>query len=226
MIPFPGGIEMVRFMMAFAFLLGTGIAAGAPSSQVAWTANTLELIKSGDPEHGKALAGTCASCHGETGISPNDAFPSLAGQLPTYLYRQLHDYKDGSRKNPLMQNFAMGLSDQDMADLAAWYSKQTPPPGRGDAGQFEAVMGLIRQGDSKRIIPPCRVCHGDKGQGERIDTPRIAGQTRTYLKQTLSAYQEGSRHNDIYGRMRLIAEQLTDEEIRQLANYYATLQPQ
>ncbi len=213
--------------LTLALLTITGLAHGAPATQVAWTPETQELVKSGDPGRGEKLAATCAGCHGERGVSANSAFPSLAGQLPTYLYRQLHDYKDGSRVNPLMQNFTSALSDQDMADLAAWYSRQPPPENSkaADPSQFEDILRLVRQGDSKRIIPPCRVCHGKQGQGEQIDTPRIAGQSATYLEQTLKAYHDGERHNDIYGRMRLIAEQLTSEEIRQLARYYATLQP-
>ncbi len=212
--------------LAMALLMASGLATAAPATRVAWTAETQERVKNGNAQRGQALAATCSGCHGDNGIAPNPAFPSLAGQLPTYLYRQLHDYQDGSRTSPLMQNFAANLSEQDMADLAAWYSQQPPPRGaKADPARFEGVTALIRQGDSKRIIPPCRVCHGDEGQGEKIDTPRIAGQTSAYLELTLKAYHNGDRHNDIYGRMRLIAEQLSDEEIRQLAQYYATLQP-
>ncbi len=217
---------MRKLIIGLSCLLATGLSQAEPSSKVAWTAETLNLVESGNPEKGKQLAETCASCHGSEGISSNPAFPSLAGQLPTYLYRQLRDYKDGSRQNPLMQNFANGLSDQDMADLAAWYA-QLPPPVRKRTGEkdFEKIMPLVIQGDSKRIIPPCYVCHGTHGEGEKIDTPRIAGQSVSFLEQVLKDYKTGIRHNDIYGRMRLIAEQLTDEEIKGLAEYYSTLQP-
>ncbi|BCX89623.1 hypothetical protein MIN45_P1996 [Methylomarinovum tepidoasis] len=205
-------------------LLATALQAG-PSTQIAWTEETLEIVESGNPERGQELSQRCASCHGDKGISANPIFPNLAGQLATYLYRQLHDYKDGSRENPMMQAFAAGLSEQDMADLAAFYSRQKPAEPAGKGGDFTAVMALINHGDSKRIIPPCRVCHGEHGQGERIDTPRISGQSQAYLEQTLKAYKNGSRHNDIYSRMRLIAQQLTDAEIERLAAYYAGLAP-
>ncbi len=216
---------MKRWIVGLSALLMTAAQAG-PATQVAWTEETLERVERGDPEKGKALAGRCASCHGETGVSANPVFPNLAGQLATYLYRQLHDYKDGSRENPIMQGFAAGLSERDMADLAAFYSRQPPAKPAAAPGKVgTAVLRLIEHGDSKRIIPPCRACHGEHGQGEWIDTPRISGQSQAYLAQTLKAYRSGQRHNDIYGRMRLIAEQLTDEEIEGLAAYYGALAP-
>ncbi len=206
------------------WFLGVEVGA-APATQVAWDAHTLSRIERGDPKRGQELASACAACHGGEGISTSPAFPHLAGQLATYLYRQLRDYKDGSRQNPLMQGFAATLSDQDMADLAAWYSRQRPPEPQPAAANQGPILELVSRGDSKRILPPCQVCHGEQGQGEKIDTPRLAGQSQAYLEQTLKAYRDGSRHNDIYGRMREIAGQLSEEEITRLANYYATLRP-
>ena len=216
---------MNRWIVALSTLLMACTLQAGPSTRIAWTEETLEKVESGDPGRGRELSQTCAGCHGEKGISANPVFPNLAGQLATYLYRQLHDYQDGSRENPMMQAFVANLSEQDMADLAAFYSRQTPAEPAGKGGEFQDVMTLINHGDSKRIIPPCRVCHGEHGQGEKIDTPRISGQSQAYLEQTLQAYKSGNRHNDIYGRMRLIAEQLTDEEIKRLAAYYAGLAP-
>ncbi|WP_156302975.1 c-type cytochrome, partial [Methylogaea oryzae] len=94
-----------------------------PSSRVAWTPETLALVKAGNTGHGQELAKNlgCDGCH--TGSTMPDA-PHLAGQLATYLYRQLHDYKDRSRANDTMEAMAAGLSEQDMADLSAWYGKQ------------------------------------------------------------------------------------------------------
>ncbi|MEE9355711.1 MAG: c-type cytochrome [Methylococcaceae bacterium] len=73
------------------------------------------------------------------------------------------------------------------------------------------------------MLPPCSVCHGTEGEGEKMDIPALAGQQVEYLEKTLKAYKRGDRHNDIYSRMRLIAKQLTDEEIKDLAQYYQSL---
>lgn len=191
--------------------------AAAPSTQVAWTPQTLRFVKNGNAEHGKTVAGVCAGCHNDA--SPN---PKLEGQLATYLYRQLRDYKDGSREDPTtaMKGVASTLSEQDMADVAAWYAKQEPMVGAGGA---EDPTGIVAKGEGKRMEPACASCHGSGGEGEKVDTPRLAGQKAGYLEQILLDYKSGARHNDVYGRMRLIAGKLGDAEIKQLAQYYARL---
>ena len=186
-----------------------------PSSQVAWTPATLNRVKKANAEHGKELAGTCGGCHNEGNAAPN-----LEGQLPTYVYKQLVDYKNGSRKDPatVMNGVASTLSEQDAADVAAWYGKQEAKPGTGGASDD---TGIVSVGDGKRMEPACSSCHGGSGQGEKVDTPRLAGQKAEYLEKTLLAYKNGSRGNDIYSRMRLISSKLSDKEIKQLAEYYS-----
>ncbi|MDD5034056.1 MAG: c-type cytochrome [Methylococcaceae bacterium] len=193
----------------------TANAGAEPSSQVAWTPQNLDFVKKGHADHGQELMGTCAGCHNETNANPN-----LEGQLPTYLYKQLQDYKSGSRKDPTtaMNGMASTLSDQDMADVAAWYGRQKPMRGKGGE---EDLTGIVYRGDGKRMEPACSSCHGNSGQGEKVDTPRLAGQKAAYLENTLLAYKNGSRANDIYRRMRLIAAKLSAEEIKQLAEFYA-----
>ncbi len=188
-----------------------------PSSLVAWTPDMLNHVKNGNAGHGKELAGTCAGCHNET-----NANPQLNGQLPTYIYKQLVDYKNGNRKDPTtaMNGLASTLSDQDMADVAAWYGKQPVNPGKGGA---KDLTGIVSKGDGRRMEPSCSSCHGFSGQGERVDTPRLAGQKAEYLEKTLLAYKNGVRANDIYSRMRFIASKLSDQEIKQLAEYYSKL---
>lgn len=195
--------------------LGLGISAGllaAPSSRVAWTPEQIRFVKQGNAAHGKELAATCVGCH-----NADSEFPSLEGQLATYLYRQLHDYREGSRQDPVMGPMAQGLSDQDLADLAAWYAGQSP---RSGSGAVDDPTGIVAEGDGRRMEPPCISCHGSSGQGEPVDVPRLAGQKTAYLEKTLLAYKSGARANDIYSRMRLIAGKLSDTEIKQLAAYY------
>ena len=188
-----------------------------PSSLVAWTPDTLNRLKKGNAEHGKELSGTCAGCHNET-----NANPQLDGQLPTYIYKQLVDYKNGNRKDPTtaMNGLASTLSDQDMTDVSAWYGTQPPKPGKGGG---DDLTGIVYKGDGKRMEPSCSSCHGYSGQGEKVDTPGLAGQKADYLEKTLIAYKSGVRANDIYSRMRLIASKLSDQEIKQLADYYSKL---
>lgn len=206
---------MRKIILTLACLgLGSNVMA-EPSSLVAWTPATLALVKKGDAAKGKALAGTCAGCHNEGNAAPN-----LDGQLPTYVYKQLVDYKNGSRKDPAttMNGMASTLSEQDMADVAAWYGSQKPMIGKG--GESDET-GIVAVGDGKRMEPACSSCHGGSGQGEKVDTPRLAGQKAEYLEKTLLAYKSGARANDIYSRMRLIASKLSDPEIKQLAEYYS-----
>ena len=203
-------------LIGLGFVLASQVWA-APSSQVAWTPERLKFVKSGDPARGKTLMGVCAGCHND--VSAN---PKLEGQLATYLYKQLQDYKNNSRKDPstAMNGVAPTLSDQDMADLAAWYASQEPMKGVGGA---DDPTGIAANGDGQRMEPACAACHGGSGQGEKVDSPRLAGQKLDYLEQTLLAYQSGARGNDVYARMRLIAGKLSDQEIKQLAQYYAKL---
>ena len=195
----------------------SGAVLAEPSSQVAWTPSTLNLVKKANADKGKELAGTCAGCHNEGNAAPN-----LDGQLPTYVYKQLVDYKNGSRKDPatVMNGLASTLSEQDAADVAAWYGQQAPKAGKGGASD---PTGIVSVGDGKRMEPACSSCHGGSGQGEKVDTPRLAGQKAEYLEKTLLAYKNGTRANDIYSRMRLIGSKLSDKEIKQLAEYYSKL---
>jgi cytochrome c553 len=86
--------------------------------------STSALAASGDAEAGKKKSAPCAACHGATGVSPASAFPNLAGQYPDYLEKALTHYKNGKRKNPIMQGQVANLSPKDMMDLAAYFSSQ------------------------------------------------------------------------------------------------------
>ena len=79
-------------------------------------------VLAGDAAAGKAKSGTCAGCHGTAGISKNPMWPNLAGQQQGYLVKQLKAFRDGSRTDPMMAPMAKSLSDEDIANLAAWYN--------------------------------------------------------------------------------------------------------
>jgi len=122
-----------------------------------------------------------------------------------------------------MGGIAKGLSTQDAANVAAWFASLPTPKATASQASLDKAEKLAEQGDNKRILPACFVCHGGSGEGEKMDIPALAGQQADYLASTLQAYKSGERHNDIYSRMRLIAQQLSEEEIKQLAQYYQQL---
>ena len=219
---------MKRMLLLLAFIAPVVVNA-EPASQIAWTPEVLNRIKNGDINKGKELAESCKSCHGDKGQGIKEetredetlpAIPALAGQVATYTYKQLRDYLNGSRDHIQMNGVAKGLSEQDAADLAVWFNSLPAPQNKSNKQNFARAEKMVEQGDGKRILPPCFVCHGGKGQGEKMDIPALAGQQADYFTRTLLEYKNGQRHNDIYSRMRLIAQQLSEEEIRELAQYY------
>lgn len=212
---------MKKLILASTLLIMTGGAWAKPSSQVAWTADQLNFVKAGDPAKGKESAKVCSGCHGENGVSSMPNTPSLAGLMPTYIYKQLIDYNLGDRQDPMMAGIAKSLSKQDAADLAAWFAS-LPKALKSTDAKLEQAEKLVKHGNSERVLPPCEVCHGGKGQGQ--DIPALAGQNADYISTTLNAFKSGNRHNDIYGRMRTIAGSLSDQEIKELGVYYQNLQ--
>ncbi|MBS4051020.1 MAG: cytochrome c4 [Methylomonas sp.] len=194
-----------------------------PSSQVAWTPEQLNFVKAGDPAKGEEKAKMCSGCHGEKGISPSPSYPSLAGQLATYLYKQLQDYSNGDRQDPMMDGIAKSLSPQDAADLAAWFASLPPAFQSRSPMVYEQAKNLVKNGSRDRVLPPCEVCHGGDGKGQTMDIPALSAQNAAYLSYTLKAFKNGERHNDIYRRMRLIAESLSDQEIEELGYYYQNI---
>lgn len=200
--------------------------APAPASLVAWTPATLEELSAAEGALGAEVAAeVCVACHGENGFSPDPQFPMLLGQSATAIYKQLHDYRSGKRVSEIMQPIVAGLSDEQIRAVAVFYASLArgalDPQGVAMA-RDPVVAHLVEFGDPARALPPCASCHGLRAGGP-IETPTLAGQHRDYLTQQLVLFADGSRHNDLYGRMRAIAGALTPEEITRLSSYYAGL---
>lgn len=187
----------------------------------------------GDPVAGrlKAEDERCQECHGhdgnandiEDGIGNIGKFPRLAGQLPTYLMKQIRDFRSGARQNDSMFIMARSLSDRDAADIFAYFSSQKVASEKGDA---EHGRRLFTQGDAARGIPACAGCHGEAGQGQQVGDaayPRLAGQHRRYVTKQLTEWRAGERKNSQGGVMNMITRQLSDNDIDQLAAYVAGL---
>lgn len=219
---------MMRLLAVF---IGVGVlipAAGAePSSQVAFDVATVQLLRTADPARGEALAkeGKCAKCHGDNGVSEDPEDVNIAGLRPSYIYKQLRDYRDENRDDRDMLKQTRDLDDQQLADLAVWFGAQEPLPPAADRNRDPAVLRLVYQGDPARLIKACASCHGRRGRGGQFDHPALAGQYPEYLAYTLTEFKEGDRSNDIYARMRSIATVLTDKEIEGLAGYYGAAVP-
>jgi len=193
-----------------------------PVSQVVWTPDILQILARADVVKGKAkVQEVCFACHGENGVSAGPEFPHLAGQSGAAIYKQLHDYRTGSRVHPQMTDVAKALDESVIADVAAYYAGQ-PQRNLNPVTLAEsppAIVQLVELGDPHRNIPPCASCHR-AGAGGPIEVPVLAEQRDEYLIAQLKLYATGKRRNDVYGRMRLIASQLTDDEIKGLAAYY------
>lgn len=183
-----------------------------------------------DTSKGQTIAGSlCVGCHGADGNSPVPVNPILAGQVKEYLYKQLTNFKmvDGkpaARANPIMMGMAAALSDEDMKSLAAWFSSQTQKPAAAkDEKLVAAGQKLWRGGDLAKGIPACAGCHGASGAGLPAQFPRLAGQYAEYTEAQLKQFRAGERANDAEKVMRMIAEKMSDNEIKAVAEYAAGL---
>lgn len=194
----------------------------APASQVAWTAKTRDFLAGASASRGAALAkDVCSACHGVDGKSVDPTqFPNLAGQTEAAIYKQLHDFQSGARKSDIMAPVAQQLNEQQIADAAAYYATQKPADLIAAASAVDlAIVRMARIGDPPRGIASCNSCHGQSRSGPE-GAPLLLGQTAPYLEQQLKNFAARERHNDLYERMRVIAHQLTLEEMHRLPIYY------
>ncbi len=179
-----------------------------------------EGLAEGSAEAGQAKSTPCVACHGMNGNSANPEWPSLAGQHPQYIVKQLKAFKSGARQNPLMTPQAQPLSETDMADLAAYYASQTLTGLEADESKVALGQRLFRAGDAEKGIAACNSCHGPAGRGNPTALyPSIHGQHATYVEAQLKAYRNGTRQTDQNQMMRGVAKLLTDEEIAAVASY-------
>jgi cytochrome c553 len=179
-----------------------------------------QAFAAGDAAAGKAASATCAGCHGPDGNSANPEWPKLAGQGDAYLVKQLHNFKNGDRQNVTMAPMAMGLSDQDMENLAAYFSSMTMSQGAADKALVEQGEKIYRGGNPASGLAACIGCHVPTGAGNpAAKFPRLGGQHSKYVENQLLAFRSGERNNDAGKMMRTIASKMTDKEIQAVASY-------
>lgn len=194
---------------------------------------------------GKEKSVSCAGCHGETGNSSAPAFPKLAEQHASYLMKQLRAFKEGSRKDPMMSSMALALSEEDMADIGAFYAAQKishnamPVLPEEDEDQLESKEAgktlsvpeliakgsdLYRNGDLVREVSACIACHGPFGEGNKPAAfPALRSQHADYLIKSLTDFKSGARSNNPENMMHMIAKKMTDEEIRAVSYHISMM---
>ena len=180
-------------------------------------------LAGGDPAAGQTKSMICSACHGASGNSSNVDYPSLAGQVPGYIAQQLANFKSGIRSNTIMGGMAQTLTEEDMANLDAWYSSQQPTVYTLAEDQLEtAQLGetLYRGGYPPMQVPACMGCHGPAGAGIPPIFPRLAGQHAEYTETQLLAFKSEQRRSEI---MVPIAFGLSAEQIQALAIYLTAL---
>jgi len=160
----------------------------------------------------------CAACHAPDGNSVITLNPKLAGQHPEYLEKQLTEFKSGKRANAVMSGMAAALSEQDIKELAAYFSAkklnlgQAAKNGAGSLGEK-----IYRAGVAANNVPACAACHGPAGAGLPKQFPRVAGQHADYTLAQLKTFRTGERANA--PMMMAITAKMTDAEMAAVADY-------
>ncbi len=181
----------------------------------------------GDAKVGKEKSAMCQGCHGEEGISAAPNFPNLAGQFQKYIERQIHDFQDGKRVDPMMSGMAASITElQDLKDIAAYFASKKRMKGTPSGNKELAAKGkvIFYEGNADTGVYACSNCHGENGYGKDAQNnvfPVVSGQTKDYLVKQLSDFRSGDRHNDPAGMMSSVAKKMTPAEIDAVAEFVA-----
>lgn len=175
--------------------LGSMLAAGGVTAQ-----------DIGDREAGRRIAGQCRTCHGLEGLAKIPIAPHIGGEPASYIRAQLTAFRDGTRVHEMMSIVAQTLTDQQIADVAAWY-----------AGH---VITVRLDGNPDAAPEICVGCHGADGIHVIDEAPNLAGETNIYIDTQLKAFRNGKRQHDM---MSPIAADLSDDQIRAVADWYAAI---
>ncbi len=175
----------------------------------------------GDAAAGQGKVAMCGACHGADGNSLAPNFPKLAGQGERYLLKQLNDIKSGDRQVVEMTGLLNNLSEQDLADIAAYYASQKMSVGAADPKLVARGEALFRGGKLEEGMPACTGCHSPDGAGlDAAGFPQLGGQHAAYVAKQLTAFREGERTNDGDSKiMRAIAAKLSNKDIEAVSSF-------
>ena len=214
---------IVKSLLASFLLVGSALAADAahapPAAAKADPAKGGSLYDTGDNARGLPA---CASCHGAGGNSTINTNPRLAGQIDTYIHKQLVDFTTPARNQPVMTTYAKMLSDDEKKNLAAYLATQQPKQGAArNKDTLDLGRKIYRGGIADRGVAACASCHGATGAGLPVQYPRLAGQHQDYTITQLQAFKTGTRSNS--PQMATLAKRLSDDEMKAVADYIAGL---
>ncbi len=177
----------------------------------------------GNATAGKDKTQTCVACHGPDGNSTVPNWPKIAGQYENYLVKELKDFRAGEkgpRYEPSMYGMVANLSDQDIADLAAYYASQTQTMGKAQNALVALGQKIYRGGNVQTGVTACLACHGPEGMGnEAAKYPKLAGQHAVYIENQLIAFRDGKRKNSPNGMMESISHRMSNEEMKAVSSY-------
>jgi cytochrome c553 len=221
---------IIRSLMVLSAIAGAGLTWQAAAQNATQPTAPQTAGRVPDPRHGATIvqngtdagAPPCQTCHGPAGDGTG-ASPRLFGQSREYLMRQLHDFKSATvRPSDVMNPVATALSDDDIADVAAYYATRgeaLPPVTRADTASLTRGRTLATVGDNAKVLPACNNCHGPGGAGEPPQLPALAGQFAPYITAQLQAWRDGKRTSGAIP-MGTIAKRLDDRDIAAVAAYY------
>lgn len=181
-------------------------------------------LSAGNVAAGEAKSAMCAGCHMPDGNSVIPQFPKIAGQHEKYLVKQLLEFKTMKRKDDTMLGMSAALSEEDMADIGAFFASKKPTPTAADESKVALGKDVYRGGNISTGVPACMGCHSPAGSGNpTAKYPALAGQHVAYTVKQLIAFRDGTRTNDSGSMMRNIAFKMSSAEIEAVANYIATM---
>lgn len=203
-----------------AYFADTSAVANVKAKKVIAVAITEDVIA------GKAKAAACAACHGDAGNATVAMYPKLAGQGAEYIVKQLKEFKDGTRKDPVMSGMAAPLSEQDMVELGAYFAAQKATAGNGKGSEIgrKIYFGGKTNHILNQSVTACVACHGATGKGmAKAEFPALANQSVEYITSQLKKFRSGERVNDRSKMMQNIAVALSDEDINEVAQFISSL---
>ncbi|WP_298138677.1 c-type cytochrome [Acidiferrobacter sp.] len=199
----------------------------APVKARLLTGRTPPLVAT-NPKAPALVTSTCSACHGLTGVSPLGEFPNLAGQGEPYLVKQIEDFRNHTRADPLAQSIMWGMAAMiprnKIREIALYFASQKGAPGQPGSPKLVASgKKLYMGGVIASHLPACMACHGATGLGLEPWFPRLAGQHQAYVIAQLQAFKNHTRANDPHAIMRTIAGKLSTAQMTALAAYVHSL---